>query len=162
MTCVKWFEFLTNSFYRIQLQYLNMPGGGSITYLWLGHHGVLAVAQWGKVKALLLLLVPLLEELLHASKEGFPHIMIIINIDLPRSPLVVQVPGLGWVGHVTRVQKQGEDTWLVKTRGCLVSRKEALHLLQLTEVHWHVCTVDTISFIHLQNRANLSSIPALC
>ena len=42
-----------------------MPGGGSITYLRLGHHSVLAVAQWGKVKALLLLLVPLLEELLH-------------------------------------------------------------------------------------------------
>ena len=55
--------------------------------------------------------------------------------DLPGSPLVVQVPGLGRVGHVTRVQQQGEDTRFVKTRGCLVPRKKALHLLQLTEVH---------------------------
>ena len=105
------------------------------TYLRLWHHSVVSVTQGGELKSSVSLYIPLLEELLHASKEGFPHIMIIININLPRCPLVVQVPGLGWVGHVTRVQKQGEDTWLVKTRGCLVSRKEALHLLQLTEVH---------------------------
>ena len=48
---------------------------------------------------------------------------------------MVQVPGLGWVRHVTRVQQQREDTWLVKARGRLISREEAFHLLQLTEVH---------------------------
>lgn len=79
------------------------------------------------------------------------------NVHLPGGPLVVQVPGLGRVWHVTRVQQQREDTWLVKARGGLISRKEAFHLLQLAEVHWHVWTVDTISFIHLQHRANLVS-----
>ena len=70
---------------------------------------------------------------------------------------MVQLPGLGWVWHVTRVQEQREDTWLVKARGRLISWEEAFHLLQLAEVHWHVWTVDTISVIHLQHRANLVS-----
>ena len=79
------------------------------------------------------------------------------DVNMPGGPLVVQVPGLGRVWHVTRVQQQREDTWLIKARGRLISWKEAFHLLQLAEVHWHVWTVDTISFIHLQHRANLVS-----
>ena len=37
-----------------------------VTYLRLRHHGSLTITEGREVKALLLLLVPLLEELLHA------------------------------------------------------------------------------------------------
>ena len=40
-----------------------------VTYLRLRHHGSLTITEGREVKALLLLLVPLLEELLHAPKQ---------------------------------------------------------------------------------------------
>ena len=59
------------------------------TNLRLRHHCVLSVTERGKLQPLLLLLVSLLEELLHA----------------PGGPLVVQVPSLGWMRHVTGVKE---------------------------------------------------------
>ena len=40
-----------------------------VTYLRLRHHGSLTITEGREVKALLLLLVPLLEELLHAPES---------------------------------------------------------------------------------------------
>ena len=40
-----------------------------LTYLWLRHHGVLPITKWREIEALLLLLVTLLEELLHAPEQ---------------------------------------------------------------------------------------------
>ena len=43
------------------------------------------------------------------------------DVNMPGGPLVVQVPSLGRVRHVTRVQQQREDTWLIKACGRLIS-----------------------------------------
>ena len=93
----------------------------SVTYLWLRHHSVVAIAQWREVKALLLLLVALLEELLHAPGDGdgdAPGHHFLANIHKqtnfpPCCPLAVKLPPLCRVGDVAGVKKHRENPLLV-------------------------------------------------
>ena len=55
-----------------------------VTYLRLRHHGSLTITEGREVKALLLLLVPLLEELLHA-----PELRIWVDVTQTGSPPLV-------------------------------------------------------------------------
>ena len=58
-----------------------------VTYLRLRHHGSLTITEGREVKALLLLLVPLLEELLHAPKQLGQETL--VRREAPGGPLVV-------------------------------------------------------------------------
>ena len=71
----------------------------------------MTITKGREIKALLLLLVPLLEELLHAPGQLGDH----QEGDSPGGPLVVEVPLLGRVGDVAGVKKQAQDQCLVKT-----------------------------------------------
>ena len=97
-------------------------GGGSVTNLRLGDHRVVTVAQRRELQAQVPLQVPLLEELLHA----------------PGGPLVVEAPGLGWVGDVTGVKQEAQYPPLVKAGTVVTAGEDCLHLLQLREMHRHV------------------------
>ena len=97
-------------------------GGESVTNLRLGDHGVVAVTQGGELQAPLPLHVSLPEELLHA----------------PGGPLVVEAPGLGWVGDVTGVQQQAQHPPLVQAGAVMAAGQDCLHLLQLREMHRHI------------------------
>ena len=97
-------------------------GGESVTNLRLGDHGVVSVTQGGELQAQLPLHVPLPEELLHA----------------PGGPLVVEAPGLGWVGDVTGVKQEAQNPPFVKAGAVMTARQDCLHLLQLREMHRHI------------------------
>ena len=97
-------------------------GGGCLTNLRLGDHGVVAVTQRGELQAEVPLQVALLEELLHA----------------PGGPLVVEAPGLGWVGDVTGVKQEAQNPPFVKAGAVMTARQDCLHLLQLREMHRHI------------------------
>ena len=58
-----------------------------VTYLRLRHHGSLTITEGREIKALLLLLVPLLEELLHAPKQLGQETL--VWREAPGGPLVV-------------------------------------------------------------------------
>ena len=103
-------------------------GGESVTNLRLGDHGVVTVTQWGELQALLSLHVPLLEELLHA----------------PGGPLVVEAPGLSWMGDVTGVKQEAQYPPLVKAGTVVTAGEDCLHLLQLREMHRHVWKYEDV------------------
>ena len=105
-----------------------MVGGGSVTNLRLGDHRVVTVAQRRELQAQVPLQVPLLEELLHA----------------PGGPLVVEAPGLGWVGDVTGVKQEAQYPPLVKAGTVVTAGKDCLHLLQLREMHRHVWKYEDV------------------
>ena len=94
----------------------------SLTNLRLRDHGVMSVTQRGELQPLLTLHVSLLEELLHA----------------PGGPLVVEAPGLGWVGDVTGVKQEAQHSALVKAGAVMTAGQDCLHLLQLREMHRHI------------------------
>ena len=70
----------------------------------------MTITKGREIEALLLLLVPLLEELLHAPGQLGDH----QEGESPGGPLVVQVPLLGWVGDVTGVEEKAQNTRLVE------------------------------------------------
>ena len=81
------------------------------TDLRLGYHGVVPVAERRVLEPELRLAVSLLEEL----------------FDAPGRPLVVDVPALGGVRHVARVEQQAQDLGLVEAgTGKLVLEKPVL------------------------------------
>ena len=88
----------------------------------------MTVTQWGELQALLSLHVPLLEELLHA----------------PGGPLVVEAPGLGWVGDVTGVKQEAQNPPFIKAGAVMTARQDCLHLLQLREMHRHICKCERL------------------
>lgn len=65
----------------------------------LWHHGVVSVTEGRVLEPEFRLAIALVEELL----------------DAPGGPLVVELPPLGRVGHITRVEQQTQDLGLVKT-----------------------------------------------
>ena len=97
-------------------------GGESVTNLRLGDHGVVAVTQGGELQAPLPLHVSLPEELLHA----------------PGGPLVLEAPGLSWVGDVTGMKQEAQNPPFVKAGAVMTAGQDCLHLLQLREMHRHI------------------------
>ena len=85
-----------------------------ITELRLWYLSCIPVTQGRHIQPQLLLPVPLIEELLHA----------------PGRPLLVQVPGLGGVSHVCRVEHERHYLGLIVEIG--------LYSLQLSEMERHV------------------------
>ena len=88
----------------------------------------MSVTERRELQAQLPLLVPLLEELLHA----------------PGGPLVVEAPGLGWVGDVTGVKQEAQYPPLVKAGTVVTAGEDCLHLLQLREMHRHVWKYEDV------------------
>ena len=52
--------------------------------------------------------------------------------------LVMQIPGLGRMRHVTRVQQQTEDTCLVPRASLVTGGQKISDVLELREVHGHI------------------------
>lgn len=108
------------------------------TNLRLGDHGVVAVTQRGELQAQLPLQVALLEELLHA----------------PGGPLVVEAPGLSWVGDVTGMKQEAQNPPFVKAGAVMTAGQDCLHLLQLREMHRHIGVKNHV----YQQTATLSEV----
>ena len=118
------------------------------TYLWLRHHGVLPIAEWWEVEALLLLLVPLLEELLHAPEQPSIEVKSWWAAS-PGGPLVMKLPLLCCVSNVCRVEEETKHPRLVKAGGktsLYCTKPKLVFLAQNPKLCWKLGKYELLDF----------------